>query len=384
MKKMNTENRWEKIYLIGLSLFIVGRVLSNSLFTEFAAIVSLNKVLLVLGCGIAAGKLLFDFFGKRLPVKVLILILIPVFGCVYFLCKGKTSVFMFLLLFSAAGFNVDYDRILKWFAWSLAGTVAFVMAASLTGIIGNYVMSGWRNGVLIDRASCGFHYFYEASHYTFFATAVFLYFRRERAHIWEYLLLLLFNFIVFQKAATKTPFFIAVCIILGCLLLKLVPVLKRYRKTYGILAMAVYPVCAVFIFLASILLDLKSPFGLLFDSLTSGRLSFNSMAFETYGLSPLGNVAGWSVSEQYYNLVDSSYLSLLYEYGYITLIGILAVCAAMGYFSRKREDTYFVLISGCIAVYAMFDSWLIRPECNVLLFAYPYIYSTVKKNSSNS
>jgi len=372
---------WENEYRLALILFIIGEVFRHSFFTSFPYGNVCCLAMKAVACGLAIIKLIADVFGHRLKWRGCLLIGIPAACCAFLLICGKPGVFIFLLLFSAAGHDVQWERIVRTFSYALLGSVALVLLSNLVGLIGESTLEQWRGGIIVCRYSSGFDYYYSASHYLFFALLVWVYARREKITFWELAGLSAAVIYVYLKAGTKMPFILSIVTVAISVVLKTVPYFRKYHVLYWIGSLIAYPAAALGIFLISVCLEPWSPLWLKLNSIVSGRLLLNYTGYQNFGIKLFGNDIVWLTGENY-NIVDSSYLSYLYEYGVIFLVAVLCVCILMAYYGKKREDTYFAIITCIIAAYAMFDNWLLRPECNLFMFAFPYINTVIREMKS--
>lgn len=382
MRIQLASNSIEKLYYWAMSLFIIEEVIKHSLYCSVGWIKYLCMLLLGISCALQVFKFVFDFFTHRIPRLELAVIILLVFFCIYLIWVGKTGVFMFLLLFSATGHDIPWQKLVKVFALSLMGATLFILMSHCIGLIGETNLIQLRGSAVKNRWSCGFDYYYSASHYSCFALLVWLYYRKEKISLTEIIALLLIVIFIFARTDTKMPFYLSLVALIGGMLLKYCQCARKFRRVYGVIAIACFPLAAVLISVVSFGIKPLSNLWLFLNKLTSNRIYLNLMGYQNFGIRLLGNNIVWSTTGENYNLVDSSYLSYLFEYGVIFLAGVLVACIIMGVYSIKIKDTYYVLFACILAVYAMFDGWLLRPECNLFMYAFPYVNTVIREMKS--
>ena len=122
--------------------------------------------------------------------------------------------------------------------------------------------------------------------------------------------------------------------------------------------------------------------------ITSNRVKLVSNAIEQYGITPFGTKIKWEgqklpeeeeKNENEYNYIDSSYLNILFNCGFIVFIFIMYCLFKLIDLAYKRKDYLLILLIGIMEIYCFFDSWLLGIQFNTILFLLIEIIYPIKE-----
>ena len=155
---------------------------------------------------------------------------------------------------------------------------------------------------------------------------------------------------------------------------------KKRKKEYemaswfsGLLASA-GTICAAGILILSMLYTKGSSIFLKLDSILSQRLSFSQKGMEVYGFSifgqyiPMQGNGGSTETPLNYFFLDSSYISILLQYGLIMFVMILILWGIIGLRARKEKDWVLLWILAIIAFQSIMEQHLLDISYNPFLW----------------
>lgn len=276
--------------------------------------------------------------------------------------------------------GIDHRRILKVFIASVGGLLVATVIAGLGGSIPNlvYRLSYGQGGL---RSSWGTGYPTDFSSMVLFLTMA-VWMAWPALPDWT---MLLFGLIPMALA-----FFVTVSrnSLLCSLLFEAViawhwlehGALARNRRTRGIrrgvdaLLMAAVPLCAVLIFVLT-LLYAKNPVAMEpVDNLMSYRLGISANALKTYPLTPFGmhidmngGNGGSIFPKGEMVFLDSSYVNILLCYGWVTMLAMFSVWEWMLHRALRCGNRRMALVMGVVAVHSIMEHHFRDPFHNILL-----------------
>ena len=371
-------NKNTSLYI--LAAIIAEEILRRSHFCDFPVFEALCTVVMVLSCGLAAFKIGVDLYNRKFSIRKLIAIAVGFCYIVFLVLRGQSDAFMVMWLFAAALHDVDFEKIVKVSAVSAFFAVSVVTAGYVIGIIDTTVIiQGSEIGERI-RNGIGFREVFQAAYFLFFATLSWFYHRKEKLSWYEIITLAVLGFVVLRISDTKGPFLMTVLLLAAAVILKLLPVLRKYQTLYTWIAVLAPVVCAGLIIVQGTYISPNvSEFLRGLNSKLSTRLMLNYQGVHTYGFSFFGKPIEWYIGNEPvwnpykpYNWVDSVYLYSLLSYGVPFMLGFFAITTKLALAAGKKKDTYMVVALVLIAILGMVDNYCFRIECNpfYLFFAY--------------
>lgn len=375
-RQMNRDT-WIKSWILPtLAIVIIEEILRRSHFCDFPLFESVCTVVMVLSCGLAACKIGVDLYNKKYSLRNLIFIAAGFCYTVFLVLRGQSDAFMVMWLFGAALHDVDFEKIVRVSAISMLSALLFVYVFSSAGFIDNTIKIRIREEEERNRNSMGFMEAYQPAYFLFFASLAWVYHRKERLSWYEIFTLAFLNYVVFWQSDTRSPYYLAVVLLIIVSALKLLPQLRQYQKRYTFVAVLIPIICAAIIIVQGMFISHNSSeFMRELNGRLTARLRLNFEGVHQYGISFFGQPIKWYVdnqSDHSYNWIDSVYLYSLLSYGVPFMISFFAITTKLALSAGRKRDTYMLMTLVLIAILGLWDNYCFRIECNpfYLFFAY--------------
>lgn len=242
-----------------------------------------------------------------------------------------------------ASANIGFKKILRIYMRILLGTLMFIVLLSAMGGLENFVYDlGGRN-----RNTLGFVWTTICPMLFLFATAAMLCLQKTKVSTMTITMTGFSGLLLFALTDSKFIFMIQACIIL------LMFVYRKYEnfgqrifdsKVIRRLVISLPVILFIFSLILPMLYHEENSFFVWLNELLSGRLNLAKNAMQTYGFSVFGQEikwmgyfigTDWSIP---YNYVDSSYVSIVLNYGALVMAGVLfGYTRVLADFMQKKE-----------------------------------------------
>lgn len=352
------------LFLIGMSLIVFVETMASTMFNHNFSVYAILKVIAILF--ILAKMVLFDSWSIKDFFIAFIFFFISI--AVSFATSYNDCFFWSLVVIGAR--NVNFRKILKLYIVevSLIALSAFIF--SKLGIIVNlqYVTD---RGV---RNSFGISYPCDFAAYIFFLMLSVFYLYKDRLKWWAYSIGLVTAYIVYKYTYARLD---CMCMAVLSVLFMFVSIVSPYLKGKAnvlrtVLCFAIIPLALLCIIL-SYCYNPEISWMRELDSIFSSRLALGREAFNRLKVTPFGQfflMVGNGGSTEYranYFFLDSSYLYVLFRYGVVFTILLLAsfVISAL----KRRNDLYFLVVFLLIAINATTEEHLTLLQYNVFTMA---------------
>lgn len=355
-------NKIEFLFYPIFAIYIIACIFSLSALADhavFSLAIKGLKYLCYLGCVI---KLLLDGFSEK---KIWYFIVIALFAVLITVSTGSTMYFLFFLVIMAAK-NVNLVWAMKVACWVQGLCLLAIIGLSQLGIIEDYIFDP--NGRV--RHGLGFSWTTTGAILLFFFELTYLYLRREKAHLIEYVILELISFWLYVQTNSRMCFALSTVFMIWMYIMKYYwqNHAKQIRHNKIVIALPTI-ICLIAIYIHVGYNSASALWVKLNDGL-SGRLQLGQSAFQKYGVPLFGQKITWVgygmgavVGE--YNYVDCSYMQILIQYGLIALIIVIALYTFMMYVAVKQKDFYLQTILFFILVLSITEPRLLDLNFNV-------------------
>ena len=328
-------SKQEFLFYLIFAVYILACVLSMSVLVENGGVVIKGlKYLCYLGCVI---KILMDGFSEK---KLWCFIIIAFLTVMTTVSTGTTMYFLFFLIFMAAK-NVNLSRLMKIACWVQGISVFAIIGLSQLGIIEDHIFDPNER----IRHGLGFSWTTLGPSLVFFFTMTYLYLRREKAHLVEYIILELIAYWLYVQTNTRMCFMITTVFLIWTYLMKYYLQNRgdKIRRNWILIAFPTI-ICLLSIFI-HVGYNADSSLWTKLNDILSGRLQLGQSAFQKYGVALFGQKITWvgygiGATSGEYNYVDSAYMQTLIQYGVIALIVIIALYTFIMYMSVRLKDYY--------------------------------------------
>ncbi len=374
MKKINKE----KLFYISYIIFLVGILINESKYNYIPVALKISHVIQLVGCGLAIIKILLDVYEifkskKKFKINYKILIFY-IISCIVILVT-KAKMIAYLPIFVLASKDIDIEKILKYTLYTYIFMNLFVMISYFCGFIVEIVIE--RNG--IARHSFGWTSASQFMIIIFQIIALYLYLRRKKLNIYDFIVSFILLMICYYFTLSRMSLLCSLLLLLLFILIRYTKISKLFDK----LKVLVYivPFILAFIFISITIAFPK--YGLdKIDVILTGRLFYGKEAIKEYSIKPFGSEikyygqrADGELEEHPYNYIDSSYVKVLINYGYLYFILTMILIVFLNHYAFKNKNYYLLAIIIVIEMYVTIDSFLVCIELNPwLLYLLSYIY----------
>lgn len=312
------------------------------------------------------------FLKMKYRVKTICMIaFVAIVLCLSMFRSHDKTLFLYLFIFIAA-MGVSGEFAIKCTLTVQAVIWLFVLICSFTGVIPDYYQIRGDD----VRHYLGFTYTTTAPVLFYYMLLQYLFLKKGKLKFREYLVFMLIS--GFFYLATNTRFILAISVITLTFFL-------FYEKvsSKGFLLKSMRTIIVLFPFIALAICiwaaasyDSTNAVWASVDTLLSGRIRLANEALHHYGIRMFGQEidwVGWGIQSllhglrDTYNYVDSSYLQILYEYGLVTTVCIMAAYSCLLSRAIARKQYYLVWIVLFILFHAIAEPFLIDLGVNPLL-----------------
>jgi hypothetical protein len=289
------------------------------------------------------------------------------------------------VIFVIGAFGIDFKKILKVYLFETLLLVAFTTIAAITGLI-PHIISHQRG---ITRYSLGAIWCTDYAARIFFLILVVLYLYSARMKIYHWIGVFAVACVVFIFTFGKLDFACMVIAIAVFFLHELIEKKDKENKCRSFwdsmlekLAPFFTPVAAAIMTVLTLLYSSDNAIFSKLNNALSSRLSLGHRAFSEIGVTILGQEVEWigmggvtnDVAPKGYNFVDCSYLNILFTFGILIAVALIALHAYMAYSHRK--DLRFVIVIAMISLNCIVAHHFIEVAYNpfwVALLAVPSV-----------
>ena len=284
-------------------------------------------ICLALGILILFLKLIKEKYTKRELVIIAISIII---GTTTFLITKRPTLFLTTLCLIGMK-NVNIDDIFKKIFDIRLITFFSVITLALLGIIDNIKFEMWRNGEMSTRYDLGFGHPNTLHLSLFILIALYIYNRYEKLNMFEYILLIALNFIIYHFSVSRTGLIVTLFLIILCAITKIKS--NKIRNIIIKLPTTIFIILLAFSFITGILYG-KVEFINQLDKMFTGRIAYSNYYLQTYGFSLFGS----NIQNDTNALFDNGYLYMYIQYGIVGLIYLSTLFLAIFQNIKKNRD----------------------------------------------
>jgi O-antigen/teichoic acid export membrane protein len=363
----------QKAFLAAYVIYLCYVIIFASLYGEKT---QLRLVFLGMRCSaylLVCGKLVLDLLDRRFSKKELLIagmtgILLLVSG---YITKNKNLLIYWIFILAAH--DIELEKLAKWSVIAHLAGLGFVVGSCYLHILENHIF----DPAIRMRESLGFSYTTECSNFFFYTILCWIYWRKEKISWKEIGAMAVIQVFLFAKTDTKNAFSLGMAALCGSSVLKCSSFLRTYRKIYTLPAVGLAPAASTVMLVLSAYYNPDKAWMNGLNQLINGRLLLGKNAFDTYGITWLGQqiewVGGVSSSGNAYNYVDSSYVQTLLNFGIIVYAMVLIGLIVFGISIAKKKDTCLLLVFLLIVIHSMFDPQLLWIGYDAFCMGYYYV-----------
>lgn len=272
--------------------------------------------------------------------------------------SGSAQIAYFIILFYILAFkDTDIKKWIKNVFLSMFIAFVLIVGFSLIGITSNHQVV--QNAGARVRFLLGYDW-NNVAHNHFFAIVLMYMLFKERLKVYDYVVIVLVNIILYIFTTSKCAF---VCVFLALIIYVILHLIKNEKasnmiyKVFGYIALTTTVLAPLIMGYLSYSYSKFSPFMVKLDSLFSGRLALAHNGFRKWGITLFGQAANMSQESNNYSFVDCSYLGMLFSNGIVILILLLAVYAVFIWKSIKLKNKTLTLMLFMILLHSSIEPW---------------------------
>lgn len=362
------KNQGSNIYLACLAAFICLMTIKLSYFVP--TVMSMGQIYFLVKCLALLISCKFIFLDDlSIKAKLLTVTAIIIF---YFLAKisQDSNVFYYAILIVGA-FDVDFDKILKTYIFTVVITILYIIFACWTKIIPEQIVP--RAGQFhFLRLSLGFLTPTDLAARCFYLLTAYCAWRKLSLIKWEKIGALLFTILVFSLTNSRLD----LIMMLLLLLIVIKPdFFKQLLDRLQFRGLAI--LTALYVFLNVALAYFFNPHLAWFrvlDHLLSSRLTFGNIALRQHGVSLFGQYVaehsnGDLVPPTNYFYVDSSYIRLLVISGIVISLIVTIVIFYLLWRLNDSHSTSLLFFLLLALLSSAIDQHLVEVSYNIVLLA---------------
>ncbi|MCI8548696.1 MAG: hypothetical protein HFJ38_07435, partial [Bacilli bacterium] len=212
--KFVTKNK-ELIYIMPLIIFVLTSILSDK--TNFANKLTMQMSVIRYIClFIILIKIIICDISKYNKKTIIKIFFLGIITTIVSIIIDSRILIQYLIIIIGA-YNIKIENIFRNILIFETMLVFFIIILSALGVVPNYVVTRGNTSNVI-RNSLGFEFGTYPAIFTFYLTLLYLYYRKDKIKVYEYIVLFFINFIIYRLTDTRTDFICSVMIILASLL----------------------------------------------------------------------------------------------------------------------------------------------------------------------
>ena len=341
----------------------------------------LSKIKIVLyGIGF-----LLIFFYKFNKYSLLDYLPIPIFIFSYYY-SGIGLTLFFLFIFSK---YVKFDLILKCFLISIFCGALFVYITYLFDMYEYSDVNFYRensDGETVFRHPLGYVFSTYLPNVFLYVSLSWIVLRNHKLSVFESIFLLFLNYVLYDFTDTRTVFYLVNLLIFALIFIRIfnidykTRVLGRILKFLTIYSFLLFSLLSILI---QVFYDPGSSWMFALNKALSGRLAYGYYAYDTYGLSILGQHIEYVdlLDVNQYNklfVVDSGYLKVLLDQGIVLFIFIFLGFFRLGKRIVLKNNIYL----GLAIIFSLINI-MINPHLLLITFN-PFIFLLAYDNKNKN
>ena len=319
------------------------------------------------------------FFYKFNKYSLLDCLLIPIFILSYYY-SGIGLTLFFLFIFSK---YIKFNLILKCFLISIFCGVVFVYITYLFDMYEYADVNFYRessNGETVFRHPLGYVFSTYLPNVFLYVSLSWIVLRNHKFSVFESIFLLFLNYVLYDFTDTRTVFYLVNLLIFSLIFIRIFNIdyktkfLGRILKFLTIYSFLLFSLLSI---LVQVFYDPSSSWMFALNKALSGRLAYGYYAYDTYGLSILGQHIEYVdlLDVNQYNklfVVDSGYLKVLLDQGVVLFIFILFGFFRLGKRIVLKNNIYLGLAIIFSLVNIMINPHLLLITFNPFIFLLAY------------
>lgn len=299
-------------------------------------------------------KMLCTHYQRK---EIFLIFLILLFGIINTYFSSSTLTLIVVCVITGAK-GVDINKSLKIILFTKIVIACTLCILSLSSVIENVEVLHNRGGNVTDRYSLGYEHPNVIGKILFQCVLIYFILYKDKYKKFDWVIILILNFILFSFTKSRTPFLIVVFSVLGIMMFRIFKDCKK-KKFYKFITIMPIFMMAISYIIPKYIYPLynKNEIFMKFDSLLQYRLTFSHIYLYRFDSGVFGQPLRkyWSDG---YAFLDSGYLNLLLGGGIIfTLLFIIGYYFLTKKLIKDKED-YVLFAIFCILIYSFTENIL--------------------------
>lgn len=357
---INGRTRNEEFFLsVLLAYLLFSTIDNNTLLGEFeivAWICDIAKIGALLTLAIHAMAHIRTYSKKQ----ILCFAIFGVMATICFITNRLIGPIVFLLFWVNIK-DIEFKGILLVYLIAIGFVCCITLICTVLQIIPDRIFDGFRHAF-------GFVHANTVGAMSMTLIMCYTAYRYNQIRWYELLICLALSITVFAFCRSKGAFACSLVTIALSMIIKM-----GFSTTgEGIMAITgtcICPVCAIIVFALSLFYNPESKFFTMVNHILTGRPALGNKAITNYGVRLFGQKILWTTEVGKYNIVDSSYLGIIFDYGLILFAVFISLYVILGYRAGKNKRWDIILILIVISLHAVVEGTLTEAANNPAIIA---------------
>lgn len=323
-------------------------------------------------------KILFcdiKYYTKSNYIKIIILFAIFVTSSIF---SGNRAIIQYFVIILGS-YNLDFNIIAKQVLIWECICVGIIVVLAILKIIPNRIFD--RSNSDVKRYSIGFKYATYPALFVWYLTMLYLYVKTNKIKLFEYILLITINIIMYIVTNSRNELIFSFLIIFISIVYNKFK-MNKTKKIVSYFAKYSIIIFTVISILCMVLYNPKNNIWKKMNTLASGRLRLSNECMKEYDIKLFGNKMEWiGLSEIYegeneesdFFYVDNSYINILYNYGVIFLILVMYSYYYIITKEIEKENYFLISILLVIIMHSFIDPQLVKIAYNIFILLFVQI-----------
>lgn len=274
--------------------------------------------------------------------------------------------------------DVNYRKIIK---------VVFITFLTLNSAVIFMVLYNFAYNIIsfrnsVPRYSLGFLWSAHLSYSFFYIIIYNIYLKKNDISILNIAILFLLNFVIFYLTDTKHSFFLNLLILLFSFANIKINNGIKYKKIYGYILLSIILMLPLAFLIFSIVYNPENVFMNFANNLLSGRLRLTQEAIINEGISIMPHFIEYSSSTTNYNVVDSSIIRYMLNYGIVGFGILMFGLIYFAYLIHKNKDMILAVLFLASIIHMTFNVDLFTMSYNYLILVWSYRNTFIINNDN--
>ena len=354
----------EGMFFFAYGIYIFFAILSTSFFYQYFNGIVYRFILIFCLILLAINELISQKYTKKTLVAMGVAIFL-LFAFVY--SSHLINQFIMVIAFVYCGRKISFKKIAQFTIYLSSTVLAIIILSSKVGFIENYIRTVYSSfyGRERTREYLGFLYSLYGPAILFNLTMLILYIKKQKVSLGECSILILANYWIYRKTDSRLSTWLAICLILICVLLKYNICVIANSKVLKLLLMISYPVTFIMSVVLTLGYNKNVEWMRELNAFLGTRLSLGQKSIMLYGISLLGKRnlewRGWGlnasgeITKGNYLWVDNAYIQMLQRFGIVATVIIIILLTFVMIKCLRRENYYLAIMLAVIAIRFFID-----------------------------